>query len=360
MIRKPLSIAVASVLLCLAALIALTACGSPNDRPSGSHTADTDGHPLPSAPAAETDAPFYDPDRYVVIRSAEDLMAFNRAVNRDGYTFDGMTVIFLNDIDMGDYTWEPLDGSKLAGVTFDGQGHTLSRLRFADYEYRAESGSPDADLTDAEKGCGFVGVASENITFRNLTLSRAAVKAFDHSVGNFVGAIRGARVTFSSCASVDFTVSGWMDWFHRDPALGGHAIAMRLGGFVGHIGEGSQASFDNCRVEGLTLSGFHNLAGFVGYDESGLLDASCFTNCAVTKAHLTFSYCLAESYTADQPKKFVSVFFNSHDFADTSLPCVAAGNTYTEVYFYDWANDSRVYTPDQFLSHPDKEADHAP
>ncbi len=351
---KKLAVWLLCALLCTSLCPALTACksyGKPSAQTHGPDAAASESATAMQAenaidPADRT----YDPDLYVVIRTAEDLMAFQRAVNRDGYAFDGMTVVFLNDIDMADYEWEPLDGAKLSGVTFDGRGHTVSRLRFSDY-------APASELLADEKGCGFVGVATGDLTFRDLTLSHTAVKAYDHSVGNFVGSVVNARVTFSNCSSVGFTAEGWMDWIHRDPAQGGHAVAMRLGGFVGCIGEDGEASFDGCAVENLTLSGFHNLACFVGYDVGGALNAADFTNCAVANARITFSYCLAEGYTADQPKKFVSVFFNSRDFADTTAPCTAAGNTYTDVCFYDWADDGTPYTPEQFLSHPQEEAD---
>ena len=149
-----------------------------------------------------------------------------------------------------------------------------------------------------------------------------------------------------------------MDWFHRDRNQGGHSIAMRVGGFVGYIGEDGEASFRACTAEDLTLSGFHNLAGFVGYDGSGGLDASDFTACSVRDAHITFSYCMAESYTPDQPQKFVSVFYNATDWADSTAACAEAGNVYTDVIFYDWANDSTAYTPENFRSQTPEEADH--
>ena len=295
----------------------------------------------------------YDPTRYVVIRTAEDLMAFNRAVNLDGYRFDGMTVVFLADVDVSDYTWTPLDGAKLAGVTFDGQGHTLSGIRFAHHEYPA-----DEPPADADRGCGLVDVAEGDLLFRDLTLSQVRVSAYDHSVGGFVGSVKCGSVGFEGCRVTDFTVEGWMDWFHRDRNSGGHTVAMRVGGFVGYVGEGGRVRFDTCTAEGLTLSGFHNLAGFVGYDGSGELDASHFTSCAVMGAEITFSYCLAEAYTADQPQKFVSVFYNATDWVDSVTPCLAAGNRYADVTFYDWAEDSTAYTPDIFQSTISQEANH--
>ena len=282
----------------------------------------------------------YDPLHDVVIRSAEDLMAFNRAVNRDEYDFSGMTVVFLRDVDMGDYTWQPLNGHCLANVTFDGRGHTVRGLRL-----------PDHELAEATAtGSGFVDVTSADITFRNLTLEDTRVTAYDHSVGNFIGAVRGGTATFEGCRSLRFTADGWMDWLNRDAATGGHATSSRLGGFVGYIGTDGSACFTDCAVEDLSLRGFHNLAGFVGFDGSGTLTPEGFTRCALRRATLTFSYPLAEDFEADQPEKFVAVFYNAVDWRDTLDPCLRSGNAYEAVTYCDWANDGAVYTPEHFRS----------
>lgn len=330
---------------CLA-LLSLPSCRS--DLPPLASTIPISSQP--ASPSESTAEPVYDPEHYVVIRTAEDLMAFQRAVNEDGYRFDGMTVVFLDDVDMLDYLWSPLDGKMLKDVTFDGMGHTVSNLRFTDYEYPL-----DAEPDNTDKGCGLVDVAEGNMIFRDLTLLDSTMVAYDHSVGNFVGAIKEGLVIFENCRTVGFTAEGWLNWFQRDRETGGHAVAMWMGGFVGSIGESGRTTFSRCSAEDLTLEGFHNLAGFVGYDVSGRLDASDFSDCNVTGADLTFSYCLAESYTAEQDRKFVSVFFNSHDWTDNIDDCTEAGCHFSDVAFYDWANDCTPYTPDTFRSHPCRE-----
>lgn len=343
-----------TVLCALSLSVLLTGCGGPSsDQPADPGAMTTYGAFGTEMNGSASADKVYDPTQYVVIRTAEDLMAFNRAVNADGYRFDGMTVVFLADVDMSRYTWTPLDGAKLAGVTFDGGGHILSGLVLADHEYPA-----DTPPADADRGCGLVDVAEGDLLFRDLILAHARVTAYDHSVGGFLGSVKAGSVRFEGCRVENFTVNGWMDWFHRDRANGGHSIALRVGGFVGYIGEGGQASFSDCTAEELTLSGFHHLAGFVGYDGSGGLDASDFTACAVKGAEITFSYCLAEAYTADQPQKFVSVFYNATDWADSTSPCLAVGNTYADVTFYDWADDCTAYTPENFRSITPEEADH--
>ena len=345
-----------AILLCLV-FILLTGCDGLNPSSADLPTQTTeeeitiDTASTETENQTETEVPLYDPDLYVVIISPEDLMAFGQEVNRNGRRFDGMTVLFLEDLDMGDYTWEPLDGDRLAGVIFDGQGHRVSNLRLADYEYPM-----DAEPENSRKGCGFIGVATEDLIFRDLTFSHTSVDAYDHSVGNFVGAIHGCTVSFETCRSEGFSANGWMDWFKRDRENGGHAIAMRMGGFVGYLGEDGSVSFRDCVVEDLTLKGFHNLAGFVGYDGAGTLDASDFTKCSVKNADLTFSYCLAENYTVDQPRKFVSVFFNSVDWVDNIDDCAAGGNTYRSITYYDWTDNSAAYTPGNFRSHTRAEA----
>ncbi|MBE6653505.1 MAG: hypothetical protein E7610_08850 [Ruminococcaceae bacterium] len=334
--------------LFLAVLILLTACGPSGKRPNKNPSANTGKIPHQTASTTEAGVPeetAYDPNLYVVIRSAEDLMAFNRAVNRDEYDFSHMTVVFLSDVDMADYTWTPLDGRRLIGTTFDGQGHTLKNLRLADHEYPSHA-QPDIH----DKGCGLVDVAEGDLLFRDLTLERARVKAYDLAVGSFVGSIKHGFVRFENCHTDDFTVEGWMDWYNRDVEQGGHAIALRIGGFIGYVGEDGRASFSDCSAENLSLSGFHNLAGFVGYDGSGFLGASAFSNCCVTGAEITFSYLLSEAFTAEQELKFVSVFFNSSDHADNIDACLAAGNHFENVRYYDWANDYAVYTPNNFRS----------
>jgi hypothetical protein len=321
-----------------------------------------DGNPSPAplppsdrtSPASDTALP-HDPETDVVIRTAEDLMAFNRAVNMDEYDFAGVTVVFRNDIDMTGYTWTPLDGARLKGATFDGQGHTVRNLTLADYEYPL-----DAQPDNADKGCGLVDVAEGDLLFRNLTLANTRVKAYDLSVGNFLGGIRAGFVRFENCRSVSFTAEGWMDWLNRNPADGGHSIAMRMGGFVGTVGPSGQVSFAGCTAEGLTLYGFHNLAGFVGYDESGQLEASAFSDCRVSNARITFSYGLSEAFAANPDDTFVSVFFNDRDHQNHTAPCLAAGNSFENVVFYDWADDCTAYTPENFHAKGNRSYGHIP
>ena len=376
-IMKKLTALLLCLILCLSCVAAMASCDS-SDQPSDT-TADNATTTAPSDDATEapteaptedateedTEAPTedatedgedvtsdpnaeYDPETHVVISSAEDLMAFNKAVNEDMEYFDDMTVVFTADIDMTGYEWIPLDGNALFGVTFEGNGHTISNLKFIDHD-------PPQGTPAAEMGSGFVGVAPVDMTFQNLTIDTATVTAFERAVGCFVGVQTNGYIWFENCNVKNFTADGWVDYNNQDRENGGHPISFRLAGFVGHNMAG-QLGFQNCHVENIKLSGFHNMAGFVGYG-SATLDEFAFEECSVKNAEFTFSYCLSDSYTVDMPRKFVSVFFNHCQWVDKVEATVEMGNTFEGVSYYDWTDDNAEYTPADFISWSQEDAD---
>ena len=376
-IMKKLTALLLCLVLCLSCVAAMASCDKTPDQPADTTAqnntteaptedateAPTDAEETTEAPEDTTDAEEtteapadgdetqdpgdYDPESYVVITSPEDLMAFNKAVNEDMEYFDDMTVVFTNDIDMTGYEWIPLDGNALFGVTFEGNGHTISNLKFIDHD--PEQGTP-AD----QMGSGFVGVAPVDITFQNLTIDTASVVAYERAVGCFVGVQTGGYLWFENCYVKNFTADGWMDYNNQDREADGHPISFRLAGFVGHNMAG-QLGFLNCHVENVKLSGFHNLAAFVGYG-SVTLDEFAFEECSVKNLECTFSYCLSDSYTVDMPRKFVSVFFNHAQWIDKVQVTVDMGNTYEGVSYYDWTDDNAEYTPSDFASWSEEEA----
>ena len=311
---------------------------APTDTAADTAAADETTAPEETTDAADIE---YDPELFVVIKTAEDLMAFNKAVNEEGVYFDDMTVTFLADIDMEGHEWIPLDGSFLMDVTFEGNGHTIRNLQFAEY-------APEAGTDPSQMGSGFVGVANLDMTFQNLTIDTARVTAYERAVGCFVGVQTNGFISFENCAVKNFTADGWMDYGNQDRANGGHPISFRLAGFVGHNLAG-QLYFNSCHVENVKLSGFHNLAAFVGYG-SATLDAYAFEDCTVKNLECYFSYCMSNAYTIDQPKKYVSVFFNAADWVDNVELCVEMGNTFEGVSYYDWSDDNAEYTPADFRS----------
>ncbi len=311
----------------------------PETQPEGETTADTtegggDGEEI------------YDPELYVLIRTPEDLMQFNANVNGEDSDIDYsfMTVLFMNDIDMSGYEWTPLDGYWLEDVTFDGQGHTISNLKFIDH---VSNGLP---LN--EQGSGFIGVNYYTNTFKNITFKNASVTASASHVGCIIGTNRietNDTVYFENVHVDNFAGNGWLNT--EDPAL-----TIRVGGFIGSNNAGF-AEFTDCSATNLTLSGFHNLCGFIGYDHTSNIDEISFSNCRVENCKFTFSYCLSASYTVDMPRKFVSVFYCASNWADNIDYVVEHGNSFSEVYYYDWTNDNAEYRAEEFRSWTREEAE---
>ena len=297
---------------------------------------------------------YYDPEYYIVISSPEDLMNFNQKVNEVdefGYCVNDyyeMTVVFTADIDMTGYDWVPLNGQAIACVTFDGNGHTISNLEIL---HEPAQGTP-AD----QMGAGFVGVANDDLYFQNINFDSCHVTAYERAVGNLIGCVIGGYMSFENVNVTNFVVDGWMDYADQDRENGGHPISFRSAGFIGHImAASSSADFLNCHVDKIKLSGFHNLAGFIGY-ASDAVDEYCFENCSVSNAEFTFSYCMSDSYTVDMPKKYVSVFYNAANWADNVQYVVDNGNTYSSVSYFDWTDDNKEYTAGEFLSWSREEA----
>ena len=373
---KKLTALLLCLVLCLSCVAAMASCDTPDqpsdttvdnatdaptEAPTDDETTEAPTEEITEAPTEDdetTEAPTeggdetqdpgdYDPETHVVISTPEDLMAFNKAVNEDFEYFDDMTVVFTADIDMTGYEWTPLDGNGLFGVIFEGNGHTISNLKFVDHD--PEQGTPASEM-----GSGFVGVAPCDMTFQNLTIDTASVTAYERAVGCFVGVQTNGYIWFENCYVKNFTADGWVDYANQNRDEGGHPISFRLAGFVGHNMAG-QLGFLNCHVENIKLSGFHNMAGFVGYG-SVTLDEFAFEECSVKNAEFTFSYCMSDAYTVDMPRKFVSVFFNHAQWVDKVQATVDMGNTYEGVSYYDYTDNNAEYTPADFTSWSEEEA----
>ncbi len=284
------------------------------------------------------------------IGTPEELMAFNKAVNEDMEDFMDATIAFTADIDMTGYEWTPLDSWGLEGVTFEGNGHTISNLKFVDHE-------PPKGTDPGSMGSGFVGVNTATMSFRNLTFENASVTAYERHVGCIIGInVAGdAYVDFENVHVKGFKADGWMDCTN-DHFEETHPIAFRLAGFVGNNMAGF-LTFTNCSASDLTLSGFHNLAGFVGYDASGTVDEYAFENCKVEECKFTFSYCLSDSYTVDMPRRFVSVFYNGANWIHNVDAVVEMGNEYANVYYLDWTDNNAEYEASDFRSWTQEEKD---
>ena len=365
--KRQLSLILAA-LLCLSLLAAMVACDGGN-KPAETTAAET-GAPteqVTEAPTTEetTETPTEEPTTEEVttdntsapvegainIGTAEELIAWANTIIEDGTDYFEVTVNFTSDIDLAGYNWIPVDGAFLDCVTFEGNGHTIRNMTIE---------GTDEPLEDAAHfypyGFGFIQNAEYDLEFKNLNFDNAHITAWERHVGVFVGNIYGAAwVSFENCHVTNLTVDGWMDYSTDETKPSEHSIAFRVAGFVGG-NFGGNIDFNNCSVENAKMTAFHNLAAFVGYDATGNMDEDCFTNCKAENIEMTFSYCLSPSYTADQPRKFVSVFFNASDWVDNIDDFEGTGNTFREIFFIDFTDPETVYSPNNFRSWTYEEA----
>lgn len=314
---------------------------------------ESETEPVPETWPEETDPEETDPEETfapmdlfadeIQISTPEELIEFGKFINYeldedfypdDWYGLDGQTVLLMTDIDLAGYEWHPLDGDSLCEVTFDGQGHTIKNMTINYNTERTLTGSDDPYL-----GCGFVGTAVQGsyLTFQNITFEDTYILARERHVGCVVGRSMGADCTFENITVKNFTVDGWCDYDNGSEATGGYPISFRIGGIMGCTFAGYQ-TFTNCTVDGMVASGFHNLAGILGYDGSRLIDEYSFEGCHVENVRLVFSYWMAPAYDPDMPRRFVSVFFNGSGWYDNIDACLENGNTYANVHFYDWTS----------------------
>ncbi len=356
-----------AVLLCLSMLAAMVACDKGND-PAETTASDTQAptEQTTEAPATEvtTEAPTEAPTDEVTtdntsepvegainIGTAEELIAWANTIIEDGQEYFEVTVNFTADIDLAGYNWIPVDGAFLDCVIFEGNGHTIKNMTIE---------GTDEPIEDAAHmfpyGFGFIQNAEYDLEFKNLNFDNVNITAWERHVGVFVGNVYGAAwVTFENCHVSNVNINGWMDYTNQDPANGGHPISFRVAGFVGG-NFGGTLEFTDCTVKGAKMTAFHNLAAFVGYDATGNVNADSFTNCHAENIEMTFSYCLSDSYTADMPRKFVSVFYNANDWVDNIDDFDETGNTFKDIYFIDYTDPDTVHTPEDFRSWTYEEA----
>ena len=244
-----------------------------------------------------------------------------------------------------------MDGAYLDCVTFEGNGHTIRNMTIEGTEEPLEDAAHMYPY-----GFGFIQNAEYDLTFQNLNFDNVHITAWERHVGVFVGNVYGAAwLYFENCHVSNVQIDGWMDYKNADEEPSEHSIAFRVAGFVGGNFAGN-IEFVNCSVKEAKMTAFHNLAAFVGYDATGNVDADSFTNCHAENIEMTFSYCLSASYTADQPRKFVSVFFNANDWVDNIDDFEGTDNTYQGIYFIDYTDPDAVYNPDNFRSWTYEEA----
>ena len=208
------------------------------------------------------------------VSTAERLQELANAIKNNTNIYN--KVLFDTHID---FNGAPFTIVKATNIEFDGQGHKLSNF-----------------TVENTQMAGFVCDAI-SVTFRNLTIEKATVKANNDGNGNayagvFTGRSYGTMI-FNNCQAVNSTVEG----------------VNKVGGIIGFVAE-NHIEATNCKVLGCTIKNINieeesgQIGGFAGY-LGNLYKSNCsFTNCSVENSTIQ-AYMNREDRTIS---KFIGCF----------------------------------------------------
>ena len=198
----------------------------------------------------------------------------------------GKTVALLADIDLAGVAWTPVGttASPFYG-SIDGNGKTISNLTINDptLDYAGligygNGGTPaqvikDLTISNATITARmYVGVLG-GCLYANNSINNVTVKGLIQVTGNYmVGGVVGQ----SYIHAYDSAIVGDEGSFVKGLYLGGKNEVVdgmtlpddcegdNVGGFIGHMGEGSALGLFNCSASGLTVMGTRKVGGLVG------------------------------------------------------------------------------------------------
>ena len=171
------------------------------------------------------------------IKTGSELAWFASEITASAATFNNKTVKLMADLDMSEHEWTPIKTWGSGNFTFDGNGHEISGLNI-----------------DAEgDSVGFIGSNSANWTISNLTFVDSQISATE----KFIGTLFGYQYGHVVLNNVDVK-GGYIE--------GRNHFSIRIGGLIGFsvTNDGATLAMTDCDVDGVTIRGYHNLAGLVG------------------------------------------------------------------------------------------------
>ncbi len=175
----------------------------------------------------------------IAIANVEDMLAFANDVNVNGNTYQGQTVVLVNNIDLAGMDWTPIgSGSASAMFNFNGLGHTISNFNVT------TTGRAAAGLFGWYGGYNG-STPTPELTIQNLTIDSATVNGEKYS-----GALVGYVETINNVTIKDVTV--------QNSSVSGS----RTGGVVGIQ---NAASIVDCVVKNTKVTGSDSMGEIVGY-----------------------------------------------------------------------------------------------
>jgi hypothetical protein len=193
-----------------------------------------------------------------LISGKDSFLKLAELVNVEGYTFEGVNVIMLANVDLDGINWAPI-GTKahpFAGK-FDGRNFTVSNLTI------------DAPTTTYVGLFGYVFAKGHVAKIANLTVANADVTGFS-KVGVIAG---GSYVTIANCHVVDSTVV-CVDEAGND--------GDKAGAIIGYLAEAEVISF--CSATNVTITANRDAGQLVGCKGAPAQIIEC------TVADVTVSY----------------------------------------------------------------------
>ncbi len=275
--------------------------------------------------AGETSEPSQDASGNYLITTAAELAWIAEQVNADsGEHFGGKTFVLQNDINLYNYEWTPIgkDNNHDFRGTFDGNGKTIYNLNVSSsvmneahaglfgtvsYTCGPQTGNPNTDREGV----------------KNLTINGATVKS-THYAGAIVSYCQYSKII--DCHVINATVTSSTEWALENGNWSWNN-GDKAGGVVGYI---NGVILSGCSAEYVTVTGYRDLGGIVGYARN-YTDYSCvISGCSIDNVTInvdkTHNY---KGYDSDSRYDANSIVGEA-----TSEVTVGSGNTGTAIINY--------------------------
>lgn len=219
--------------------------------------------------------PDLDADGAYEISNAADLFIFASMVNNGVATKGELTA----DIDLAGKVWTPINGK---GIEFDGQGHTISNL----YAF-------DIGAVDGKNAAGLFGKTT-SCYISNVNIDKATVIS-NHWAAGIAAYALCTRIDNCKVTNSTITTSAQKlgnKWDNGDKA----------GAIAGYLSAQPAASVTNCTVENVTVKGYRDIGGVVGYaDAKTIVTGNTISNSTVIcdPAHNYKNYTAADEFDVE-------------------------------------------------------------
>lgn len=192
-------------------------------------------------------------DDVVSISSVEDLQALATLVNTpNGTATKGKTYELTADLDMTGVEWTPIGnvdaypGRSFQGI-FDGKNHTISNLKCIDHT--------------VNYACAALFGSASGATIKNVTLKNVDIQSTHWAAGILAYHGDETVVTITNCHIVGGSIVSTPELVN-----GSYDNGDKVGSVVGYT---TNATIENCSVEGVTLQAYRDLGGLGGYITAG-------------------------------------------------------------------------------------------